>query len=232
MKMKTLLIVPLLFTALISRAQKTYELSFDLGAFSEYNWRQETLNEKTISQGQVSLATEKGLTVGAWFNNLIHPDYSNKMGDFNEVDLFIAYSKTKGKLNGEIGAIEYVFPTGDLGTREVYGTITYDAEHVSPYVSLFYDIDRADGIYLETGVGATRYGVDFSSLISYSNAEYNEAYHGVDESNLHGYSFGASKDFSITEAVTATASVNYSGLLSFGKDSGNLFGGISFNFLM
>ena len=213
-------------------ATKKFTTALDLGVFSEYNYRQETLEDDFVFQGTASIQTEQGISLGAWFNNSASPDFGSAAGNFSEVDLFASYGKTIGKGYGEFGITEFIFPDGSEGARELHALYSFDNDIASPYLSVHWDIDRIGGLYVESGVEKSVEGFDVSALVSYADADYNEAYHGEAESNLHGYSVGVARTFPLDnqkEGLSVTVSTNYAGLLSFGKDSGNFFGGVVFN---
>jgi hypothetical protein len=141
----------------------------DLGLFSSYVWRGLSLTNKPVAQPDLYLTIPAGnasITVGGWssidlgkYDDPDH-DFSESGGvssfNFAEFDWWgeVSYPVGKATLTG--GATGYIYPN-DFGltkannTVEIYAKAALDAP-LSPKVSIYYDVDKIKGAYIEGGV--------------------------------------------------------------------------------
>jgi hypothetical protein len=149
------------------------EIGADLGLFSSYIWRGLSLTNKPVAQPAVWAAIPVGnasITLGLWSTidlgkyDDINDDISESGGSssFNlaEYDPYGEVSFTVGKATLTGGVTAYIYPndlgpvggfTEDLNTVEVYGKAAFDAP-LSPFVNVYYDVDKIKGAYFEGGV--------------------------------------------------------------------------------
>jgi hypothetical protein len=149
------------------------EIGADLGLFSSYVWRGLSLTNKPVAQPAVWASIPAGnasITLGLWSTidlgryDDINDDISESGGSssFNlaEYDPYGEVSFTVGKASLTGGVTAYIYPndpgpvggfTEDLNTVEVYGKAAFDAPF-SPFVNLYYDVDKIEGAYFEGGV--------------------------------------------------------------------------------
>ena len=224
------------------------ELTSDF--YSEYVWRGILLTDGWVWQPSATLSMDAGpgtFSIGAW-GNLDMEDVNDNEGEFNEVDYYASYGYSFGEddfVSIEHGLILYDFPNTDFdSTWEVYTSVGLGLP-LSPTLSVYYDFDEAEGFYTtfdvshslpftedDADVGVS---LDLSALVSYSDSDFNEFYHGVDDSGFHDVTLGLSLpvtfgNFSISPAI------NYSKLIdsdiedSAGSDDENVWVGVGIGF--
>ena len=199
MQRANLLAAPALFAAAtfyaVPAAAQT-EIGADLGLYSSYVWRGLSLTNKPVAQPAVWAAIPAGnasVTVGLWstidLGQYDDPDddisQSGGSSSFNlaEYDPYAEVSFTAGKATLTAGGTAYVYPndedapgagllTSDFNTVELYGKLGFDSPF-SPELSLYYDVDKVDGAYIEGGVsyslGASeKVSIDLGALAGFS----------------------------------------------------------------
>ncbi len=149
-----------------SYAQATYGV--DLDVFSSYVWRGLTLTNKPVAQPAVWVSFPAGsasITAGGWSSIDLGKyddasDISESGGtsafNFAEFDPYAEVSFAVGKATLTGGATAYIYPndfglTSDFNTVEIYGKLGVDAP-LSPSLSVYYDVDKIKGAYIEAGV--------------------------------------------------------------------------------
>jgi hypothetical protein len=170
----TLYVAGALGSAMPARAQ--VEVGADVGVFSSYVWRGLSQTNKPVLQPAVYLSIPIGnasITVGGW-SNIDIGKYDNLSSDksesggssaFNlaEFDPYgeVSFSVGKATLTG--GVLGYVYPnsptapnqfgviTNVFNTVELYGKGSLDVP-LSPSLSVYYDVDKIKGAYIEAGV--------------------------------------------------------------------------------
>ena len=139
----------------------------DVALFSDYVWRGITYTNQFVIQpdAYVTIPAGKGsITGGGWFN--IEPGAYDGAGDISEngaEGAGVAEFDWWGELNYPVGVANltggvtgYVFPndlgfTSDFNTVEVYGKVALGVP-LSPKLSVWYDVDKVEGLYLEGSV--------------------------------------------------------------------------------
>jgi hypothetical protein len=160
------------------QAQATFGVDLDL--FSSYVWRGVTYTNKPVAQPAVWLTFPTGnaeVTVGGWANVDLGKyddvdDLSESGGTsaFNlaEFDPYAEVSFPVGKATLTGGITGYIYPNDDPGltseanTIEIYGKVGLDAP-LSPELSIYYDVDKIKGAYLE---GAVSHSLAASEKVS------------------------------------------------------------------
>lgn len=145
------------------------ELGVTAGLFSSYVWRGLTLTSGPVLQPDISLSFPLGaasLTVGGWGNVEIGgyddaDDVTQGGGssfNLSEVDPYAEVAFGLGKASIALGGVAYLYTNDDtapanssVNTVEVYGSIGIDAL-LSPSISVYYDLDKVKGLYIEGGV--------------------------------------------------------------------------------
>jgi hypothetical protein len=162
----------------------------DLGLFSSYVWRGLSLTNKPVAQPDLCVTFQAGkasITLGGWANIDLgkYDDPNNDLSEsggssafnFAEFDPWAEVSYTVGKATLTGGATAYIYPndfgfTKDLNTVEVYGKASLDTP-LSPKVSIYYDVDKVKGAYIEGGVShslaaSEKVSVDLGALAGFS----------------------------------------------------------------
>lgn len=126
-----------------AEAKPSYEVSYNVGLFSQYIWRglSQTDNKPAL-QGGVDFTHESGFYLGAWASNVSWPrdDYTPVGGSFYEsggsleMDLYGGYRTEIGKtgVTLDVGALTYYYPGrktdstwAKINTTELYGALSY-----------------------------------------------------------------------------------------------------------
>ena len=184
--------------------------------FSKYVWRGQNVTDDWVFQPGVS-ASYRGATVGYW-GNLDLTDENGQSGEFIEHDWYAGYSTAVTDLVGlGFGAIYYYFPGAD-DTTEVYWEIGLDVP-ASPAVTFFHDVDAVDGTYASLSLSHSLedlwdmpFRVDLGAGLGWGSQSYNEAYWGVDTSELNDLTLTAGFPFEVA-GVNVTPAVSYIALL-------------------
>jgi hypothetical protein len=143
------------------------EIGAQLDLFSSYVWRGVSLTNKPVLQPDLWASFPAGnasVTVGGWANIDIgkydgDDDISESGGlsafNFAEFNPYAEVSFGTGKATLTGGIIGYFYPNdtdnglnSDFNTWEVYGKVGFDVPF-APEISLYYDIDKVNGAYLE-----------------------------------------------------------------------------------
>ena len=193
------LAAPILFAAAtlngVPAAAQT-EIGADLGLFSSYVWRGLSLTNKPVAQPAVWAAIPVGnasVTVGLWStidlgqyddpNDDISQSGGSSSFNLAEYDPYAEVSFTTGKATLTAGATAYVYPndedapgagllTSDANTVEIYGKLGFDAAF-SPELSVYYDVDKIKGAYIEGGVtyslaASEKVSIDLGALAGFN----------------------------------------------------------------
>jgi hypothetical protein len=155
-----------LCVAVPAHAQAT--LGVDLDLFSSYVWRGLSLTNKPVAEPALWLSFPAGsasITVGGWSNidlgkyDDVDDDISQSGGtsafNLSEFDPYAEVSFPAGKATITGGALGYIYPndagtTSDFNTVEIYGKLGLDVP-LSPELSVYYDVDKIKGAYIEAG---------------------------------------------------------------------------------
>ncbi len=157
-----------------ARAQATFGVDLDL--FSSYVWRGLTLTNKPVAEPGLWVSFPAGnasITVGGWANidlgqyDDIDDDISESGGtssfNLSEFDPYAEISFPAGKATLTGGVLGYIYPNdlddapnggldSEANTLEVYGKLGFDVP-LSPELSVYYDVDKIKGAYIEANLG-------------------------------------------------------------------------------
>jgi hypothetical protein len=181
----TLFVGSALIGAVPSHAQT--EVGVDVDLFSSYVWRGLSLTNKPVLQPGVWISFPTGnasITLGGWANidlgkyDDLADDISESGGSsaFNlaEFDPYAEVSFGVGKATLTGGITGYIYPndenapneffllTSDANTVEIYGKAGFEAP-LSPEISIYYDVDKIKGAYIE---GAVSHSLAASEKVS------------------------------------------------------------------
>jgi len=239
MKQINCTLVVLFLMALMSnrtlKAQDEVSIGASTDLFSKYVWRGQNLVDDWVLQPGASVGY-KNLTASVW-GNLDLTDENSYKSEFSEIDLALDYSgQFAGSdiLSYSVGVINYDFPASDGDdTWEVYWGFGLDVP-ASPSVTVYHDVDEANGTYISFGIGhsfenvvdlgsGTGIGIDLSAGIGWGSGGYNEFYWGPDKSAMNDLVLSAAFPFEVA-GFTVTPSVNYVTLMSDEIRSPNAYG--------
>jgi hypothetical protein len=174
---------------------------------SAYVWRGITFNDEMVAQPYLDV-TSGGFGFNVW-GNLDIGDYDDTLdsGEFSEVDLTLSYAFDLDPVDITLGYIEYLFPAGAEGTREVFLGFSMDlAAGFSMGVTGFYDFDEVDDYYINASLG---YAYDLGENLALG-LEAGAGYAGDDasagkDSGFHEYLLSADLAYGLTESVEVSA---------------------------
>jgi len=203
--------------------------------FSKYVWRGQNLVDAGVFQPGFSFGYA-GFAADIW-GSLDLTDENGFKGDFTEVDYSLDYS---GQVPGvdvlgySVGIIYYDFPnTGVDGTTELYWGFSADVL-LSPSVTIYHDVDEADGIYISASIGHSiekiaelgsdsAIGLELGASVGWGNDSYNEFYWGTTGSELNDLMLSAALPIEFDSWII-TPSVNYVRLLGDDIRNSNAYG--------
>ncbi|MGZ8391296.1 MAG: TorF family putative porin [Gemmatimonadales bacterium] len=155
-------------------AQATFGVDLDL--FSSYVWRGLSLTNKPVAEPGLWVSFPAGnasITVGGWANidlgkyDDIDDDISESGGtssfNLSEFDPYAEISFPAGKATLTGGVTGYIYPNdldaapnggldSEANTVEIYGKVGFDVP-LSPELSVYYDVDKIKGAYIEANLG-------------------------------------------------------------------------------
>lgn len=184
-------------------AQATFGVDLDL--FSSYVWRGLSLTNKPVAEPAVWVSFPAGnasVTVGGWANVDLGKyddpadDISESGGssafNLSEFDPYAEVSFPVGKATLTGGVTGYIYPndfglTSEANTVEVYGKVGLDAP-LSPELSIYYDVDKIKGAYIEGGIShslaaSEKVSIDLGAVAGFSAGQ------GIPDDTLSEESF-------------------------------------------
>ncbi|MDP2647240.1 MAG: hypothetical protein Q8P24_20090 [Desulfobacterales bacterium] len=179
---------------------------------SAYVWRGITFNDGLVVQPSVAVS-HKGFGINVW-GNIDVGDYNDtlKSGEFSEVDFTLSYGFNIKGIDVSLGYIEYLFPNGAEGTKEVFGTLGYNIyKGLSASFGFYYDVDEIDSYYTNFSLGynlpiGKKFSLNFGALAGYAGKDFAIAYGGID-GGFYEYTFSVRGNYSITKAFSIYASL-------------------------
>lgn len=193
-----------------------------LDAASAYLWRGAFLNDETVLQPSVDVSCGNlGATV--WGNvNLTRQNPGEQRLD--EVDLYFYYTLELGPLSVEAGQISYL-PTDSVtggetnhATHEVYVSVAFENDLVTPSMSVYYDYDEVKGFYTSLALAREIELADSLTLTpgisaGYGSADFNSYYFDVDKSRMVDGTASVAIEWKPGDTYSYNASVTYTRIL-------------------
>lgn len=181
---------------------------------SAYVWRGITFNDGAVAQPSIDVS-KGGFAVNVWGNFDID-DYDEQLDDneFSEIDLTLSYTFTLKSLEIGLGYIEYLFPAGGLGTREVFVSLGVPLfGGLSAGCAFYYDFDEVDSYYGDVNLTyalslTDQLGMEAKAKIGYAGEDFAEVYGGTD-GGFFDYGFSLSLSYAVTDALSLGAAINY-----------------------
>jgi hypothetical protein len=221
------------------------QVSFDFSVTynTKYVWRGINVVDGSVLQPSATVSY-RDLSLNVWGNRDL-TGKNGQRGDFTEYDVTLDYSLWSWRnLWLNVGTIYYKFPHSDApSTNELYASVGMDTI-LSPSLTVYQDVDEADGTYASFSVGheiadavsfSETAGLDIAltASLGYGSSNYNDFYYsGVDSSGFTDVMMGISFPIRITENFVLTPAVNYSELLDSDirdsmSDDSNVWGGLT-----
>jgi len=206
-------------------AEQTVGIDVSADFFGKYVWRGQNLNDASVFQPGIGI-TYGGLTGSIWGSLDMTGENDNRY-EFTEYDFSIEYSASLPGAEGvgfSVGAINYRFPSlTPTSTTEVYCGFNFELP-LSPSVTVYRDVDQADGTYVSFGVGHSfekafqlstdiPVGMEIGASVGWGDSKYNNFYWGVDNSKMNDLILSLSFPLKVN-GWTISPSVNYVTLLS------------------
>lgn len=215
--------------------------SLDMEIYSAYVWRGQVYNDEAVLQPSFTAESEWGLRLNAW-GNIDLTDQFDVRGEFNEIDLTIAYSPVwELPFNVEVGVAEYAYPKEgnwevelpeghvmvaedtlrgeDTDSRDVFLEVGTDKVILSPTLFVSYDFGQVKDFYLNLGISHSlplmedTLSLDLAASIGYGFGDYNEYYFGTDEAALNDGNVSATLAYNLTESISVSGKIQYTALL-------------------
>ena len=195
--MPIVLILVLMLCAGSAASQPQFDAQVAIG--SAYNFRGVPQNEKVVLQPDltVTLPGSGGGTFAliAWGNLDLADDTGRAVlpdgngGHFSEVDFTVGYARPFGGLEAGANITSYNFPNGGPATTEVSLSLAGDLSGITSEVSVFYDFDQVDGIYVSGALAhsvpvAAKTSVDASVSLGVTDAGHAAAYYYTPSAGL------------------------------------------------
>lgn len=225
-------------------SENGWSLALDASFNSKYVWRGMNLVDDPVFQPSLSLSY-RGLNAYVWANQEM-TDINGNPNDVTEVDFGVEYSWAREKMSFLVGAVLYDFPnTHVTNTMELYLAVEY-ATVLSPTLTIYRDVEEADGTYVALSAGHTFeevwtpsetacMSVDLAASVAYGDANHNDFYFGHDSPGFVDATISARLSFTFSEGWSVSPSLNYSVLLDRDNRSGhhkdhNVWAGLSVSF--
>lgn len=139
-----------------------FDAGADISVMSKYIWRGIALNSDPVLQPSATIGYD-GFTFGVW-TNMDLTDVNNDRAEFNEVDYSLDYTLDFPLLSVFAGIARYDYSiAGWEPTTEAYLGVESGFPG-SPSLTVYQDVDKSDGTYLELGAGQSFPVVPFASL--------------------------------------------------------------------
>lgn len=222
-------------------AQNDWTISAGAAFNSKYIWRGIDLVDDPVFQPSLA-ASYGGLTLSIWGNMEI-TNSNDEFGEFTELDYVADYTWAWDTIALSVGVIHYQFPNvGPPTTTELYGAVALTTL-LEPTLTVYQDVDQADGTYISLCLGHTfenvwslsggmAVSVNLSGSLGYGSSNFNGFYYGFDKEAFTDAMLSAALPIALSEQWTLTPSIYYTTLLDGGVRNGmdkddNVWGGFT-----
>ena len=190
-------------------AGETVSIEASVDWVTAYLWHGMRITNNPVIQPSVTVSAY-GISLNTW-GSIDVTDVNEDNGEdyrLQEVDYTVSYSYSPMEgLDLEGGLACYTF-SGFDSTREVFLTATLSKVPLSPSLSAYYDVDEANGFYVNAGV---EHGFEITKKLGLTLA----GGVGWGSSKYHEYYFGDTAHDALSDAqVTATLSYAFTDYLS------------------
>jgi hypothetical protein len=204
-----------------------FSVSGTLDLYTAYVWRGMVLNDRPVYQpgATLSYATADfgSFSFGAWGNADMSDRSGHRTGGgLNEIDYTAAYSVDVSDFSLGLGHIWYTFPKASgqdyyNSTREVYASVAYNNDIVTPSLALYYDYAVMDGYYglasLSKAITLTdQLELGLTTSLGAGDDDY-MGYFGVTESGFMDFNVGASLTYSLTDNLSIGGKIMWTTLV-------------------
>jgi uncharacterized protein (TIGR02001 family) len=192
----------------------------EVALMSAYVWRGQVLNNDAVLQPQLTVA-KNGFSFNVWGNYDLKENVAGVSSDYSEIDLSLAYTLPMdvNEMAIDVGLVNYNYPNIEEleSTTELFvsATLLSFKDYVIPSVTLFGDVDEANGTYVLFDVVAPYQvsdylGVEAGFSAGYGNTSYNDYYFGQPkDAGFNDYNFYANASYEVLENLTVSANLTY-----------------------
>ncbi len=192
-----------------------FDVGVEASVISSYQWRGAPFNDDPVLQPSIT-AGYGGLSLNLW-GSIDLTDYQNKRYSLSELDYTLTWEHSLpfGELTA--GSATYSYPGVEDGEPTTELMAGFEAGlPLSPSLSLFRDIDKADGMYVLLGAGGSIQAgplpsVDVSASLGWGSKKHNIYYYGIDgmDGALTDAAVTIGLPFSIGKTVSVAPHANY-----------------------
>jgi hypothetical protein len=219
MRMKALSILLLLSILIVMDSHITIAADASIGSDfnSAYVWRGITFNDGWVAQPSINVTSSNGFGVNVWGNLDMEDDFDPALesGEFSEIDLTLSYGRKISAIDISAGYIEYLFPAGTPGTREIYVSLGGEPmKGLTIGVDTYYDIDEVKDVYASVRAAyavdvAEGLGVKLGASAGYAGKDAST----IGKAGMHDYALSLSTSYSVSDALSIGAKVAYTDTL-------------------
>jgi hypothetical protein len=216
-------IIPVIALAIVLASSSAWaaDATAALDVYSAYVWRGITFNDSPVAQPSIDVS-KNGFGVNVWGNfdlDEYYGDYPDDM-EFSEVDLTLYYGFNIQKLDVTVGWIEYLFPAGGLGTREIYASLGYPLiGGLSAGFDFYWDIDEVESYYTDLKLAYSmdlmeKLSMEAAAKIGFAGEDFAEYYSAAaTDGGFYDYGFSVGVTYAMSEALSFGAKIGYVGSL-------------------
>ncbi len=142
-----------------------------------------------------------------------------KCGGLSEMDVVLAWDRSFGPINLELGATYYsLMPDHRCDLYEGFAGIRYENDIVTPYIIGYYDFNQTDGTYFKGGLCRTfklmeRLSADIDLCCGYGSPQYNRGYFDMDRSAFTDATLQLLLQYDVTDYLFIGGTAAFSMLL-------------------
>ena len=208
----------------------SFEVTADLN--SAYVWRGLVLNRHPVLQpgatATFDLKDAGAISANVWsdFNLAQHSKHAanqhRAFGGLDELDFTASYAIDLGDFSLGAGHIWYTFPRSngqDYGnsTEEVFLTLAYNNDIVTPFIAVNYDYNCVEGYYVKAGLAkgfdiTDRLATGCELSLGWGDDDYGDNYF-ASGSGLLDFNASVYLSYAVTESVSVGAKVAWMSLI-------------------
>ncbi|MFN8140460.1 MAG: hypothetical protein U0R49_11745 [Fimbriimonadales bacterium] len=209
-------------------AERDWSITVDVPLMSKYIWRGINAVDDLVLQPSITM-TYKEWSLNVWGNMELtdtntYGAHGDAQGEFSEIDTTFSYTKVMDAWTLTAGVINYDFPNTDfLSTTELFATFAY-THPFNPALSLYYDIDEANGLYakLSSSYDATswfssaenkNFSVALSGSVAWASEDWAKFWYGANQSGIADLSLGATFSTEVSAGLKFTGYATYTNLI-------------------
>jgi len=203
------------------------DASASLWVKSKYVFRGATVTDGFVLQPEARLGVA-GFFASVW-GNMDLDDVNDRSWEFTELDYTLGWGFGLPLVSFQAGVIHYAYPDADGDTTELFAQGQVGVL-LSPQLTLYQDIDAADGFYADAqishGVPLEGFGsLEFRAGLGFGSDKHNAFYYAAPSGGFSDASLGAALNWEQLPFVTVSPFVAYYTLVGDPKDGVDALGG-------